>query len=92
MTMLTDSVRLDVPARAPIEPTASVDPVSRLGRAERVFEIESPNGYLRTVAGTIEYLDDAANTYMVRSSTGELLRVPLRDIRGEHGVVRVDRR
>ncbi len=96
MTVLTDSLRLDVPARSPVEPAAPVDPpveaVSRPSRAERTFELESPNGYLRTVVGTIEYLDEGANTYMVRSRAGDLLRVPLRDIRGEHGLVRGERR
>ncbi len=96
MTTLTDSVGVGVPGRSPVEPAAPLDrpvePVSKPLRAERAFEIESPNGYLRTVVGTIEYFDEEANTYMVRSRTGELYRVPLRDIRSEHGVVGGDRR
>ena len=89
MTTLTDSIPLDVPARSPIQPAApldrSVERESKPKPAERTFEIESPNGYLRTVVGTIEYLDEEANTYMVRSRTGELVRVPMRDIKREHG-------
>ena len=96
MTTLTDSVGVGVPGRSPVEPAAPLDPqvepVSKPRRTERAFEIESPNGYLRTVVGTIEYLDEEANTYMVRSRTGELNRVPLRDIRSEHSFVRGDRR
>jgi hypothetical protein len=94
MTMLMDPVPLDVPSRSAVEPTAPLDRPAerhpRPRRAERVFDLVSPNGYLRTVTGTIEYLDEEANTYMVRGGTGELLRVPLRDIRAEHGVVRID--
>ncbi len=96
MTTLTDSVGVRAPGRSPVEPAAPLDPpvepVSKPRRAERAFEIESPNGYLRTVVGTIDYLDEEANTYIVRSRTGELNRVPLRDIRSEHAVARGDRR
>jgi hypothetical protein len=88
MTTLMDSVRVDVPARAPVQPAAPldhpVDPASKPRPAERTFAIESPNGYARTVVGTIEYLDDEARTYMVRTRTGDLVRVPLRDIANEH--------
>jgi hypothetical protein len=44
------------------------------------FELESHGGYERTVKGTIAYLDDEAQTYMVRKLDGQLARVPLRDI------------
>jgi hypothetical protein len=33
------------------------------------------------VTGTIAYLDDEAQTYMVLTSDGALIRVPLRDIK-----------
>jgi hypothetical protein len=33
------------------------------------------------VTGTIAYLDDEAKTYMVRALDGELIRVPLRDVK-----------
>jgi hypothetical protein len=45
------------------------------------FELESPGGYLRRVTGTIAYLDNEAQTYMVRAPDGTLIRVPLRDIK-----------
>jgi hypothetical protein len=88
MTTLTDPVLLAVPGRAPIQPAAPLDRSGSKPRpAERTFEIESPNGYARTVVGTVEYFDDEAATYMVRSA-GELVRVPLRDIKTEHGSTR----
>jgi hypothetical protein len=86
MTTLTDPVPLATPPRAPTEPAAPLDRLgaspSRPRPAERTFELESPNGYARTVVGIVEYLDDEACTYMVRSA-GELVRVPLRDIKAE---------
>jgi hypothetical protein len=95
MAMLTDPVHLEIPAREPAEPAAPLDRPSdtrpKPTRAERTFEIESPNGYARTVVGTIEYLDDEAATYMVRSA-GELVRVPLRDVKAEYGSPRGMRR
>lgn len=33
------------------------------------------------MTGTIAYLDEEAQTYMVRASDGELIRVPVRDIK-----------
>jgi hypothetical protein len=86
MSTLTDPAGLVVPARSPIQPAAPLDrPVEPTppSSAERAFDLQSPNGYLRTVVGTIAYLDREANTYMVRSRTGELVRVPLRGIRDE---------
>ena len=54
------------------------------GRTE--FELESPGGYLRSVTGTVAYLDVDAQTYMVLrgNGDGELVRVPLRDITSAH--------
>jgi hypothetical protein len=92
MTTMADPVFLATPPRTPIEPTA---PLDRSGitptLGERTFELESPNGYARTVVGTVEYLDDEARTYMVRSA-GALVRVPLRDIKAEHESTRGMRR
>jgi hypothetical protein len=91
MTRLTNSVRLEVPTRAPVRPAApldhSLDPASepKPRPAERTFEIESPNGYARTVVGTIEHLDDETRTYVVRTRSGSLVGVPLRDITMEYG-------
>ena len=50
------------------------------------FELESRGGYLRTVTGTVAYLDEDAQTYMVLrgNGDGELIRVPLRDITSAH--------
>ena len=50
------------------------------------FELECRGGYLRTVTGTVAYLDEDAQTYMVLrgNGDGELVRVPLRDITSAH--------
>ena len=55
---------------------------------ERWFEVESPGGYARTVVGQLAYFDDEAQTYMVLTRDGVLVRVPLRDITSSHGVPR----
>lgn len=94
MTVLADPIEFQTPARSPVRPAAPFDrpfgPRSKPSPAERWFELASPNGYLRTVVGTIEYLDEAASTYMVREHTGALVRVPLRDITREHGYLPED--
>ena len=53
------------------------------------FELESRGGYLRTVTGTVAFLDEDAQTYMVLrgNGDGQLLRVPLRDITSAHETV-----
>ena len=43
------------------------------------FELESHGGHARTVTGTIAYLDEEADTFMVRGDD-RLLRVPIRDV------------
>jgi hypothetical protein len=48
------------------------------------FELASRGGYACTVTGTVAYLDEEAETYMVLGGDGELLRVPLRDITSTH--------
>ena len=50
------------------------------------FELESRGGFLHTVTGTVAYLDEDAQTYMVLrgNGDGELVRVPLRDITAAH--------
>lgn len=74
--------------RVPHAPADDVRAAARrhlpMGRTS--FEVASRGGYLRTVTGTVAYLDEEAQTYMVRSGTGdgELLRVPLRDITSAH--------
>jgi hypothetical protein len=61
-----------------------VPPHVPLGRTS--FELESRGGYVRTVTGTVAYLDEEAETYMLLrgNGDGELLRVPLRDITSAH--------
>jgi hypothetical protein len=48
--------------------------------SETAFELGSHGGYARSVTGTISYLDEEANTFMLRGMDGELIRVPLRDV------------
>ena len=84
MTTLMDPVRIDVPTRSPVQPTAPLDPprdtASEPRSPERSFKVESRGGYARTVVGRVAYLDDEAQTYMVLTRAGMLARVPLRDI------------
>ena len=72
MTTLMDTVRTATESRS----------------LERSFEVESRGGYARTVVGRLAYFDDEAQTYMVLTRSGELVRVPLRDITSSHGVPR----
>jgi hypothetical protein len=72
MTALMDTVR------TPTDPRS----------LERSFEVESPGGHARTVVGRIAYFDDEAQTYMVLTRSGVLVRVPLRDITSSSGVPR----
>jgi hypothetical protein len=55
----------------------------RGSRGKTSFELASRGGYVRTVTGTIAYLDEEADTFMVLAR-GELVRVPLRDITARH--------
>ncbi|MGZ4113757.1 MAG: hypothetical protein ACXVQT_01610 [Actinomycetota bacterium] len=90
MAVLTDPVRpLEIPPRTPIEPAAPLekfppDPDPRL----LSFELESPGGYARTVVGRIAWLDREANTYVVRDGSGDLIRVPRRDIQSSEDAER----
>lgn len=45
------------------------------------FQYELPNGYVGEVVGTLEWYDQAAATYVVKTKDGELARVPLKGIR-----------
>jgi hypothetical protein len=80
-TILQDPVPFQTPSRSPVRPAAPLDPESASGSREISFELESPGGYRRTVTGTIAYLDEEAQTYMVRAADGKLIRVPVRDIK-----------
>jgi hypothetical protein len=79
--ILQDPVHFETPNRSPVRPAAPLDPPTASERREVSFELESPGGYRRAVTGTIAYLDDEAQTYMVRAPDGALIRVPLRDIK-----------
>jgi hypothetical protein len=52
------------------------------------FELASRGGYVRNVTGTVAYIDEDAETYMVLAD-GELLRVPLRDIMSRREVTTI---
>jgi hypothetical protein len=83
MPVLTDPTTVEVPSRTPIDPAAPLDvpiTVSPDPLPRRTFHLESRGGYLRTVVGHIAYLDREAQTYMVRTLDGTLVRVPLRDV------------
>jgi hypothetical protein len=79
--VLEDPIHLETPSRSPVRPTAPLDPGTTSGEREVSFELESPGGYRRTVTGSIAYLDEEAHTYMVLEADGDLIRVPLRDIK-----------
>lgn len=44
------------------------------------FQFELPNGYLSEVVGTLEAYDHPAETYLVRTKAGSLVRVPRRGV------------
>jgi hypothetical protein len=78
--ILQDPLHFATPARSAVRPAAPLDPPSVSWERRRSFEVQSPGGYRRTVTGTIAYLDEEAQTYMVCAPDGTLIRVPLRDI------------
>jgi len=90
MTILTDPVQIEVPAGTPVQPAAPLDPPRETAPEprppKRSFDLESRGGYLRTVVGTVAYLDGEAQTYMVLTDAGKLVRVPRREITSEHGI------
>ena len=83
MVTLADPVQLNVPDRTAIQPVAPVDEVMLVPpdpTPTRTFQLQSRGGYLRTVTGTVAYLDAEAHTLVVRTSDGHLSRVSLREI------------
>jgi hypothetical protein len=92
MTTLMDTVRIDAPKRSPVRPASPLDPLwdnnSETRSRERSFEVASRGGYARTVVGRLAYFDEEAQTYMVLTRDGTLVRVPLRDITSSRGVPR----
>ena len=91
MTTLIDTVHIEVPTRSPVQPATPLDAPRDAATGsrspERSFEVESRGGYARTVVGQVAYLDEEAQTYMVLTREGVLVRVPLRDITSSDGVL-----
>ena len=87
MTILKDPVRPFVPSMPTPSPRPAEDVLTAMrprgSRGKTSFELASPGGYLRKVTGSIAYLDEEADTYMVLAG-GQLIRVPLRDITARH--------
>ena len=92
MTALMDPVRIEAETRPPAGPGSPLDRSwdndSETRSRERSFEVASRGGYARTVVGRLAYFDEEAQTYMVLTRSGALVRVPLRDITSSHGVPR----
>ena len=92
MTTLTDPVHIESPTRPLVRPASPLDRSwdnnSDTRSLERSFEVESRGGHARTVVGRLAYFDEEAQTYMVLTRDGVLVRVPLRDITSSHGVRR----
>ncbi len=45
------------------------------------FQFELPNGYIGEALGILESYDHPAETYLVRTKSGDLARVPRRGVR-----------
>ncbi len=45
------------------------------------FQYELPNGYVGEVVGSLEWFDEAAQTYVIKDRNESLHRVPLRAVR-----------
>jgi hypothetical protein len=92
MTTLMETDHTEAPGRPRSKPAAAVDarrdtPTGSRS-LERSFEVASRGGYARTVVGRLAYFDEEAQTYMVLTRSGALVRVPLRDITSSRGVPR----
>jgi hypothetical protein len=90
MTTFMDPVLIEAPTRPPMRAASrlerSWDDNSETRSRERSFEVASRGGYARTVVGRLAYFDEEAQTYMVLTRDGTLVRVPLRDITSSRGV------
>jgi hypothetical protein len=80
----------------PIPPRTLTEEILASFRADLLnettsFDLESRGGYARTVTGTVAYLDEEAQTFLVLVSDGGLERVPLRDITSKPGSAVSDR-
>jgi hypothetical protein len=85
MASMPDPLRIDIPVRTPVRPTAPIDTPTR------TFRLESRGGYARSVTGKVAYLDVEANTYMVMTEDRTLTRVPLRDIHDRGSLIGASR-
>jgi hypothetical protein len=45
------------------------------------FQYELPNGYVGEVVGTLEWFDEAAQTFVVKDRHDRLVRVPSKGVR-----------
>jgi hypothetical protein len=45
------------------------------------FQFELPNGYVNEAVGVFERWDEGAETYFVRTKSGDVIRVPARGVR-----------
>ena len=91
MTTRMDTVRIEAPTKPPARTASPLDRWdnnSETRSHERSFEVASRGGYARTVVGRLAYFDEEAQTYMVLTRSGALVRVPLRDITSSRGVPR----
>ena len=52
--------------------------------SETSFELESHGGDALTVSGTVVYLDEQAQTFLVLGADGGLSRAPLREVKSAH--------
>jgi hypothetical protein len=90
MTTLMDTVRIDAPKRSPVRPASPLDPSwdnnSKTRSRERSFEVASTRRIRSDRRGPARLLDEEAQTYMVLTRDGTLVRVPLRDITSSRGV------
>ena len=80
MPTVADRTPLEVPVTDPAQPVAATVALMPAEPSTRTFQLQSRGGYLRTVVGSIAYLDVEAQTYMISTSDGTLVRVPLRDL------------
>jgi hypothetical protein len=90
MTTLVDTDRTEAPERprSKLAVDAGRDTPTESRSLERSFEVASRGGFARTIVGRLAYFDEEAQTYMVLTRSGALVRVPLRDIRSSSGVPR----
>jgi hypothetical protein len=45
------------------------------------FQYELPNGYVGEAVGTLEWFDEAAQTYVVKDRNDKMHRIPMKGVR-----------